>query len=140
MNITQVTEVSLDNISSNHKTRNGIGLCFFDPLDETLKEFNPTTRIPIYPEEKSERKFFLLKDDITLNPNIAILKVSNTSPYYTVKIATDQVLDFSNIPENNVVIDFFSKYPNGIMPVTIQIESLTTSLEYTTLEIDIEIQ
>lgn len=138
MNITEIEEVGLDNISNNHRTKNGIGICFFDPYDETLKEFDHTTRIPVYPLEKSLRKFYIVKDDFTITPNIVMVKVKANSDDYIVKSATDGVLDFDEIPRDNIVIDFFSKYPNGIIPFTLSIESLSTSLEEVSITIDLE--
>lgn len=140
MNVIEIEKVGLQNLSDSHKTRNGIGLCFFDPYDETLKEFDSTTRIPIYPAEKSLRKFYIVKDDYTLIPNIAIVKVKANSDEYIVKSATDGVLDFDVIPKDNVVIDFFSKYHTGIIPFTLYIESLSTSLSEVSLTIDIEVK
>ena len=43
MNITEIETIGLENVSDSYKTRKGIGLCFFDPSDEMLKEFDSTT-------------------------------------------------------------------------------------------------
>lgn len=138
MNITEIDEVGLDHVSDKYRTRYGVGICFFDPYDETLKEFDSTTRIPVYPMEKSIRKFYIVKDDYTITPNMIMVKVKANSDDYIVKSATDGVLDFEEIPKDNIVIDFFSKYPNGIIPFTLSIESLSTSLEEVSITIDLE--
>lgn len=138
MNITEIETIGLENVSDSYKTRQGIGLCFFDPSDEMLKEFDSTTRIPVYPAEVSLRKFYIVKDDYTITPNIVIIKIKANSDDYIVKAATDGVLDFKEIPKDNVVIDFFSKYPSGIIPFTMYIESLSTSLEEVSVTIELE--
>ena len=138
MNITEIEEVGLDHVSDQHKTKNGIGLCFFDPFDETLKEFDSTTRIPVYPTESALRRFYILKDDYSIITNIVFVKVKSNSDEYIVKASTDDSVDFDQIPKDNVVIDFFSKYPNGIIPFTIYIKSLSTNVEEVSISIELE--
>lgn len=140
MNVSDIEEVGLDNISDTYKTKNGIGLCFFDPFGETLKEFDATTKIPVYPMEKVVRRFYVVKDDYSILYNTITLKVTSNSNNYLIKASTIDNVDFTLIPSNNTLIDFFSKYPTGIIPLNLYIESLSTNLEEVSLSIDIEVK
>ena len=140
MNVSDIEEVGLDNISDTYKTKNGIGLCFFDPFGETLKEFDSTTKIPVYPLEKVVRRFYVVKDDYNVVYNTITLKIASNSSNYLIKASTAEGADFTQIPNNNTVIDFFSKYPNGIIPLNLYIESVSTNLEEVSLFIDIEVK
>lgn len=137
MIITEVTEIGLEHVSEDHKTKNGIGICFFDPKEEALLEFNPNTTIPIYPNEKSYRKFFIVRDNISLNFNTVILQAETDTSDYTVKIMLNKTDD---VAENNTLLEFFSNYPNGIIPFYIYIESNTTSYLETNLKLILEVK
>ena len=132
-------EVGLDALSSSYKTQCGIGICFYDPVEEVLKEFNSNTKIPIYPMEEGYRRFYIVKDNITLPYNTISLRASTTSSDYTIKTVTDQNTDISQTPDNNVLIDFFSNHPNGIVPFYFYIKSNTTSYLDVEINIDLEV-
>lgn len=133
------SEVDLDNVSDSFKTRNGVGICYFDVEDEILKEFNSNTKIPVYPSEKSTRRFYVVKDDISLLPNTVLIKVTSSSPDYIVKVNTDEN-NFDEIEDGNIVIDFFSKYPNGIIPFTLYIENKTTTINDVPILFELEVK
>jgi len=132
-------DVGLENISDSFKTKNGVGICYFDPEDEILKEFNSSTKIPVYPSEKSTRRFYVVKDDISLLPNTVLIRATSSSKDYIVKVNTDET-NFDEIEDGNIVIDFFSKYPNGIIPFTLYIESTTTTIDNVPLIFELEVK
>lgn len=133
-------DVGVEHISTSSKTRYGVGICYFDPATEILKEFNTTTKIPVYPGEKSSRRFYIVKDDVNINPSNVLLKVRNTSSSYEVKISTEADVDINTLPENNVVLEFFSKYPNGIIPFSLHIMNKSTTLEEVSIIFDMEVK
>lgn len=141
MSISEINEIGLSNLSLDYKTENGIGLCYFDPLDETLKEFNSDVKIPVYPKEKAVRKFYIVKDDMTLIPNVVVFRASSSSSDYIVKsFLGNSEFSFETIEKDNPCLDFFSNYPTGIIPVSIYIESTTVSLSSVVLEIELEVK
>lgn len=131
-------DIGLESISPNYKTKRGIGICYYDPVEESLIEFNPTTKIPVYPMEEGFRRFYIVKDDTSLNFNIVTIKASTTSSDYIVKTISDNTINIEEIESNNLLIDFFSSHPNGIIPFYFYIKSNTTS--YLDANIDIELE
>ena len=131
-----IEEVGLEALSSLHKTQRGIGICYFDPVDEVLKEFNDDIKIPIYPNEKSYRRFYIVKDNTEINYNTVSITASTNTSEYSIKTVLDQSVE--NVQNNNQLLEFFSNHPNGIIPFYFYIESNTTS--YLDAEISIELE
>ena len=139
MKVTETPGVGLEHISDSYKTKNGVGICFFDPLTEVLLEFNETTRIPVYPTEACFRRFYIVKDSFDSNYNVVSLKAYSVSSDYKIKTVPDKVEDISQIPDGNVMIEFFSNYPTGIIPFYLHIESTTTSYLEADLILELEV-
>lgn len=139
MKVTETPGVGLEHISDSYKTKNGVGICFFDPLTEVLLEFNETTRIPVYPTEACFRRFYIVKDSFDSNYNVVSLKAYSVSSDYKIKTVPDKVEDISQIPDGNVMIEFFSNYPTGIIPFYLYIESTTTSYLEADLILELEV-
>ena len=139
MKVTETPGVGLEHISNSYKTKNGVGICFFDPLTEVLLEFNETTRIPVYPTEACFRRFYIVKDSFDSHYNVVSLKAYSVSSDYKIKTVPDKVEDISQIPDGNVMIEFFSNYPTGIIPFYLYIESTTTSYLEADLILELEV-
>ena len=139
MKVTEIPTVGLDNISSSYKTKNGIGVCFFDPLEEVLVEFNSTTKIPVHPTESCFRRFYIVKDSTDLKYNIVSLRAFSSSSDYIVKSVVDETADIDLVPDGNVLIEFFSSHPSGIIPFTLYVKSNTTSYLEADISIELEI-
>ena len=139
MKVTETQDVGLEHISNSYKTKNGVGICFFDPLEEVLLEFNENTRIPVYPTETCFRRFYIVKDNYETNFNTVSLKAYSESSDYKVKTVPDKVDNVEQIPDGNVMIEFFSNYPSGIIPFYLYIESTTTSYLEAELIIELEV-
>ena len=95
MKVTETPGVGLEHISDSYKTKNGVGICFFDPLTEVLLEFNETTRIPVYPTEACFRRFYIVKDSFDSNYNVVSLKSYSVSSDYKIKTVPDKVEDMN---------------------------------------------
>ena len=139
MKVTETSNVSLEHISNSKKKKNGVGICFFDPLEEVLLEFNENTRIPVYPTETCFRRFYIVNDNYETNFNTVSLKAYSESSDYKVKTVPDKVDNVEQIPDGNVMIEFFSNYPSGIIPFYLYIESTTTSYLEAELIIELEV-
>lgn len=139
MIITETPDVGLEHISDSYRTKNGVGICFFDPLEEVLLEFNETTRIPVYPTETCFRRFYIVKDNFESNFNVVSLRAYSNSSDYKVKTVPDNTEDISQIPDGNTMMEFFSNYPSGIIPFYFYIESTTTSYLEADLVIEMEV-
>lgn len=140
INNTSTVEIGLNNISTNFKTKYGVGVCYFDPADEVLKEFTPSISIPIYPTEKSVRKFYIVKDDPSIIYNNVILTARTESDKYEVKLSVSETEDFSTIENGNTLIEFFSNFSSGIIPFNLYINNKSTSIDDVKLTIDMEIK
>ncbi len=135
MIIAEVPEVNLTHISIAQKTLNGVGICFFDPVTETLFEFNSNTKIPIYPMEESYRRFFIVRDGINITFNTVTIQTIVENSSYVSKLLFDKVQDINTVPENNTIIEFFSNFPNGIIPFYLYIKSNSSSY----LDVDLKL-
>lgn len=139
MNVLRIDEISPVYLSTSFKTSNGVGLCYFDPSDELLKEFTSDVVLPIYPGEESKRQFYIVKDDTSLIFSTLTFKASVENPAYVVKTSLDYNADFSSLPDNNSIIAFFSQYPHGIIPLTVFIKNVSDTIEDLDLDIELEI-
>ena len=138
MVLSRIENIDSNNLSSNFKTVNGIGLCYFDPEDEILKEFNPTAILPIYPGEFSKRQFYIVIDDTGLLLNTVTFTATLTDTEYSVKSSLNFDDNFGEIVDNNSVVIFVSQYPTGIIPVTVYIHNRKDTVEDVVLEIELE--
>ena len=103
------------------------------------KKFYQNSRIPVYPTETCFRRFYIVKDNYETNFNIVSLKAYSESSDYKVKTVPDKVDNVEQIPDSNVMIEFFSNYPSGIIPFYLYIESTTTSYLEAELIIELEV-
>ena len=138
MVLSKIESIDASNLDSNYKTINGIGLCYFDPEDEILKEFNPTAILPIYPGETSKRQFYIVIDDTSLLLNTITFTASLEDSEYSVKSSLNYNDNFDDIINNNSVVAFFSQYATGIIPITVYIKNEKDTLEDVVLDIELE--
>ena len=133
-----IDKIGPKNLNNNFKTVNGIGFCYFDPVDEVLKEFNSTAVLPVYPGEISKRQFYIVIDNMTLTFNTIEFKAESSSSKYIVKSSLDYNFDEVLVDPDNVVVAFYSQYPTGIIPVTIFIKNEADTVEDVDLKIELE--
>lgn len=111
-----------------------IGLCYIDPVSEKLVEFNSDEKIYLTPFENTVRRYYLVVVD-TLHRGIrlqyATIKVSSEYDDIYVKIlegnTNNDRYNYDDVEANNSVTVFFNNYPNGIIPLDINIKSLTAT-------------
>ena len=139
MIISRLENIGTDNLSQNYRTANGVGLCYFDPTEEVLREFEGKSVLPIYPGEVSKRQFYIVKDGHNLVLNTLTFKASVDDTSYEVKTALDYNADFDAITNGNTVIIFFSQYPTGIIPITVYIKNINDTTEELDLNIELEV-
>ena len=139
MIISRLENIGTDNLSQNYRTANGVGLCYFDPTEEGLREFEGDAVLPIYPGEVSKRQFYVVKDGHNLVLNTLTFKASVDDTSYEVKTALDYNADFDAITNGNTVIIFFSQYPTGIIPITVYIKNINDTTEELDLNIELEV-
>ena len=139
MIISRLENIGTDNLSQNYRTANGVGLCYFDPTEEVLREFEGDAVLPIYPGEVSKRRFYVVKDGHNLVLNTLTFKASVDDTSYEVKTALDYNADFDAITNGNTVIIFFSQYPTGIIPITVYIKNINDTTEELDLNIELEV-
>lgn len=114
---------------------NVIGLCYFDPVTEKLVEFNSSEKIYLTPFENTVRRYYL----VVTNPvyqgarlQYATLKVSSEYDDVSVRVLegleiVNDKYNFTDIDANNTITVFFNNHATGIIPIDINIESLTAS-------------
>ena len=139
MIISRLENIGTDNLSQNYRTANGVGLCYLDPTEEVLREFEGKSVLPIYPGEVSKRQFYIVKDGHNLVLNTLTFKASVDDTSYEVKTALDYNADFDAITNGNTVIIFFSQYPTGIIPITVYIKNINDTTEELDLNIELEV-
>lgn len=135
----RIDGIGTEHLNQAYKTINGVGLCYFDPTLEILKEFTNDIILPVYPGEESKRQFYIVKDDANLVLNTLSFKAFINSANYSVKTSLNYTADFPNITNNNTVLVFFSQYPSGIIPITLYIKNLADTVEDFDLNLEIEV-
>lgn len=126
-----IETIDKSNISKNMSK--SVGLCYFDPETEELKEFSPEETIHLTPFEHSVRRFYFVKTAEIIN---------NVRPIYVQLTALSNILDidvklnvgserltskydFYDTEINNTVLCFFQEYPSGIIPIDLYFKSNT---------------
>ena len=126
-----IETIDKSNISKNMSK--SVGLCYFDPETEELKEFSPEEVINLTPYEHSVRRFYFVKtaeiinnvrpmyvkltaisrnSDIDIKLNIGNERISSKYDYYDTEI-------------NNTVISFFIVFNSGVIPIDLYFKSNT---------------
>lgn len=139
MIISRLENIGTNNLSQDYKTVNGVGLCYFDPLEEVLKEFEGDVTLPIYPGESSKRQFYIVRDGLNLIVNTVTFKATVDDTSYEVKTSLDHNADFESVANGNTVLVFFSQYPTGIIPITVYIKNIKDTIEDLDLNIELEV-
>lgn len=138
INVEELGNISDANINTEAKTRNGIGLCYFEPDTELLKEFTSNITIPVFPMEESVRQFYIVRDDPTLKINTILFKAFSDSTDYEVKSALDNNSNYTDLFTNNEVLIFPSNYTN-IIPINIYIKNIRYTATDLILNISMDI-
>lgn len=123
-----------------------IGLCYFDPQEEVLKEFNPSVSIVLGPFEESVRRFYIVKPSNTIQGSIynyVKVSVESSSPYYEVKVkigegSMSSVESYSQI-EGKECSTFFSHYSNGLIPIDFYSKNTSITESEFNLELTLEV-
>lgn len=141
-----IETIDKNNISKNMSE--SVGLCYFDPETEELKEFSPEETINLTPFEHSVRRFYFVKTAELIN---------NVRPIYVKLTAISNILDievklnvgnerltskydFYDTEINNTVICFFQEYPSGIIPIDLYFKSNTNRELQTDFMIKISVE
>lgn len=123
-----------------------IGLCYYNPQEETLKEFDPNTSIVLGPFEESVRRFYIVKPSGVVQGSVysyVKLTASSASPTFDIKLKIggsylSDIEDFSSI-EGKECVAFFSHYTNGLIPVDFYCKNSSTIENTTSLELTLEV-
>lgn len=124
-----------------------IGVCYFDPEIEQLREFHPGLSFIVNPFETSVRRFYIVKPSTQVKgvsvmyTNISFKSVSEDI-VFKVRLANERISsveDFYDVTPENKLNIFFNTYPSGIIPIDVYIESKTNSNIITDVSIDLEV-
>lgn len=144
MIIKEYDDISTRHLNPNSKTKHGIGLCFFNPETELLQEFDSNTTVPILPYENSIRRFYIVRDNFTVDINTVSITLMIESEGYTVKTivgsdknATEE--DFESVSNSTMNVIFVSQHPSGIIPLDVLITSKSYALTKVSLIIDMDV-
>lgn len=139
-NFEKIDENHLDPLTP---TKNGIGLCFFNPETETLVEFSADSTIPVLPYEDSIKRYYIVRDQSLSNINTISITMTSTNPNFIIKnikgIIDPESTDFDSVPVNNTNVIFLSEYTSGVIPIDVYVKSNTYSLTKVPLVIEMEI-
>ena len=125
----------------------GIGVCYFDPETEKLKEFHSGLSLVVGPFETTVRRFYVVKPSALINgftPMYSIISFRSISSDITFKIrlGTDRISnveDFYDIEPNNELNIFFNGYPSGIIPIDVCIASHTNNNVISDMDVTLEV-
>jgi hypothetical protein len=122
-------------VSSNSTVQNDVGICYFDPIDETLKELNLLNGLilTIQPYKKAIKKYYLV-----VNPTSSALNYvrivptfgsSNVTPtdYYSIKTIISSSEPTLGNYDDLVSMNSFkiiNPAPGAIIPIWVFVESL----------------
>lgn len=124
-----------------------IGLCFYEPRTEQLREFDNTVSIVLGPFERTVRRFYVVKPSGTIQgQTLSKLKVkieaSSSSIEQKVKVGQEDLSipsDFSEYQANNEIIILLSEYSTGIIPIDVLSHSLVPTNHTTSVSITLEV-
>jgi hypothetical protein len=127
----------IDNIDATHKTytNNGVGLCYFDPHSESLRELSDNS-LNIAPFEENVRRYYLTVDTDGAIPSTATLHFSSDVYSLVVKHKVKTLSDslsttseFTSILDSNYTTVFFGQHTTDIIPIDVYIQS-TVNVKY----------
>lgn len=119
-----------------------VGLCYYDPIDETLKEISSITShlMSVNPYDKIMRKYYLIAKSAVSAIAIRFIDVTNSGTYSAKVIISDiepTISLFDTLSSfNNYVISNPSPYT--LIPVWILLESTAPIISINSLQIEIE--
>lgn len=119
-----------------------IGLCYYDPLQETILELSslPDSMLFCKPRKKKIFGFYAVAK-MGANISSAKISVSANEDIYRVKILhqlnTPSESDFDLVPPNNEVV-LTSVQEEHLNPIWLQIQSMTGKFSLQDLELKIE--
>lgn len=131
-----------DSMITVNTTSNDIGLCYYDPIQETILELSqlPDSMLFVKPRQSATLNFYLVSK---LGSSITNVKVSVSSDQETneVKILSKPVKpssdEFDAVQVNNYVT-ITSPQEEHLNPLWLQIKSLSGKVSIKDLTIDIE--
>lgn len=125
-----------------------IGLCYYDPKTEQLKEFDPSVFIAVSPYEYSVRRFYIAKPSGTIQGKVyrnLTVSVASSSTLVTQKIRIgpqeiSRASDFVEHEENGSISIPLDMYPTGIIPVDIFTQCNSPVALEAPMEITLEVE
>lgn len=132
----------IDDITNTTSLSQQVGLCYYDPIDETLKEFNtiPSHLMSVNPYETVLRKYYLVAQANVSAVSIRLTDSSNLNIYSAKVIISDlePTIDlFDTLGSfNNYVISNPTAYT--LIPVWILLNSTSPLSTIGSLQIEIE--
>lgn len=102
-------------------------LCYYNPVTEELTEFNSNEEVCIAPHENTVRRYYLIGEG---SPSHATLSITSSTENVEVRILEgknyNDIYSFEDIETNNTITVFFAPYPSGVIPIDINVKSLTS--------------
>lgn len=138
-----IANAAQDSMIDNDTVINQIGLCYYDPIDESLKEVSSLAShfMSVNPYEKILRKYYLVATD-TLS--VAIIRLTDNSvgpAKYSAKVIISElkplISDFDTVTPFNM-FKVANPQLNHLIPVWILLESIEPITEITTMEIELQ--
>lgn len=113
---------------------NIMGFCYFDPETERLVEFNSNEEIYLTPYESTVRRYYLVvTSDMYNGSKLRYATLQFTSPSDDVEVRALEGLDtvndrynFDDVDINTSLTVFFNNHASGIIPIDVNLKSLTS--------------
>lgn len=139
----KIKNYELKNVTSpvENITKLGLGFCFFNPVTESLQEFDTSTTVPILPYENTIRRYYIVRDKGLESISTISVAILSPSTDYEIKNIVGKegitLADFNSIPVSNTNLIFMSEHTTGLIPIDVLIISKTYALTGVPLIIEI---
>lgn len=139
----QIANAAQDSMINEENIANQIGLCYYDPIDESVKEVSSLAShfMSVNPYEKILRKYYLVAKD-TLS--VAMIRLTDNSvgpAKYSAKVIISELKPSIALFDDITPFNLFkiaNPQLNHLIPVWVLLESFEPITEITTMGIELE--
>lgn len=133
--------VAQDNMIEEGTIANSVGLCYYDPFEETIKEFDATSNImAVNPYERILKKYYLVANDALSIVTIGLVNTESVATYSAKVIISEIKPNFELFDELTSFNTFKIANPQlgHLIPVWILLESLLPITTQTNMSITLD--
>lgn len=139
----QIANAAQDSMIDNDTVINQIGLCYYDPIDESIKEVSSLAShfMSVNPYEKILRKYYLVTKNTLSVATIRLVDNSTGPTKYSAKVIISEIKPTISMFDSVAPFNLFkvaNPQLNHLIPVWVLLESVEPITEITTMSIELE--